>query len=53
MLDESCNNCAVSAAERRQIVATAFGRVAQLEFETVCERRPAAFGGSPPYGGGE
>jgi len=31
------------AAERRQNVAT----------EMVCERPPAAFGGSPPHGGGE
>jgi hypothetical protein len=31
----------------------AFGRVAQLQFEMACERPPAAFGGSPPHGGGE
>jgi hypothetical protein len=29
-------------------VATAFGRVAQLQFKRACERPPAAFGGSPP-----
>ena len=29
------------------------GHVAQLQFEMVCERPPAAFGGSPPHGGGD
>jgi hypothetical protein len=28
-------------------------RATQLQFETACERPPAAFGGSPPHGGGE
>jgi len=28
-------------------------RFAAQKFEMVCERPPAAFGGSPPHGGGE
>jgi hypothetical protein len=28
-------------------------RATQLQFETACERPPAAFGGSPPHGGGD
>ena len=28
-------------------------RVAHLKFKMMCERPPAAFGGSPPHGGGE
>jgi hypothetical protein len=27
------------------------GRVAQLQFKMMCERPPAAFGGSPPHEG--
>src|SRR5262245_32633748 len=30
--------------------AIQFGRVAQPQFQMVCERPPAAFGGSPPHG---
>src|SRR5262245_32955122 len=30
-----------------------FEPVAQLQFEMTCDRPPAAFGGSPPHGGGE
>jgi len=41
---------AVSAAKRRENFTTALGRVAQPQFQIVCERPPAAFGGSPPHG---
>jgi hypothetical protein len=27
------------------------GAAAKLQFKMVCERPPAAFGGSPPHGG--
>jgi len=33
---------------RPTIQSTACGRVAQPQFQMVCERPPAAFGGSPP-----
>jgi hypothetical protein len=38
---------------RLKLQPMAFGRVAQLQFKMMCERPPAAFGGSPPHGGGE
>jgi hypothetical protein len=34
-----------------KFVCAGFRAVAQLQFEMVCERPPAAFGGSPPHGG--
>jgi hypothetical protein len=47
------NLCCELFYEDERIFRRVFGCVPQLRFEMVCERPPAAFGGSPPHREGE